>query len=120
MQHRWRQFRGGAAALILLALSAAPSAQNGWQFRDWKTGALSGATSVQTRGVCASLIALTGYEFSITTATTVAAGSDWPEYCRVVGLIQPELRFEVTLPAAWNGRLYMFGNGGYAGEALDN
>jgi feruloyl esterase len=32
----------------------------------------------------------------------------------------PEVRFEVLLPARWNGRLYMFGNGGYAGEALDN
>jgi len=29
------------------------------------------------------------------------------------------VRFEVSLPTVWNGRLYMFGNGGYAGEALD-
>src|SRR6185503_12128727 len=58
-------------------------------------------------------------EFAVTTATTVPAASDVPEYCRVSGLIQPEVRFEVTLPAVWNGRLYMFGNGGYAGESLD-
>jgi feruloyl esterase len=38
----------------------------------------------------------------------------------VQGLIQPEIRFEVGLPASWNGRLYMFGNGGYAGENLAN
>ncbi len=31
------------------------------------------------------------------------------------GQILPEIRFEVDLPAAWNRRLYMFGNGGYAG-----
>src|SRR6185369_12433215 len=28
-------------------------------------------------------------------------------------------RFELELPSAWNGRLYMFGNGGYAGENLE-
>ena len=33
--------------------------------------------------------------------------------------MQPEVRFEVSLPAAWNGRLYMFGNGGFAGEIAD-
>src|SRR5262249_20733686 len=32
---------------------------------------------------------------------------------------QPEIRFEVNLPAVWNGRVYMFGNGGYAGESLE-
>jgi Tannase and feruloyl esterase len=37
----------------------------------------------------------------------------------VLGQILPEVRFELSLPAQWNGRLYMFGNGGYAGEALD-
>ena len=55
----------------------------------------------------------------MTTATGVPATPDAPEYCRVSGQIQPEIRFEVSLPAVWNGRLYMFGNGGYAGEALD-
>ena len=44
---------------------------------------------------------------------------DTAAYCRVTGLVQPEVRFEVSLPAAWNGRLYMFGNGGFAGEAPD-
>jgi tannase/feruloyl esterase len=29
------------------------------------------------------------------------------------------VRFELSLPRSWNGRLYMFGNGGYAGEPLD-
>jgi len=31
----------------------------------------------------------------------------------------PEIRFEVNLPASWNSRFYMTGNGGYAGESLD-
>jgi feruloyl esterase len=39
-----------------------------------------------------------------------------PEHCRITGVIAPEVRFEVNLPAAWNRRFYMHGNGGFAGE----
>jgi feruloyl esterase len=95
------------------------AAQNGSQFREWKPAALADAVQAKPRAACATLVALTGYDFSVITATTVAASADAPEYCRVIGQIQPEIRFEISLPAAWNGRLYMFGNGGYAGESLD-
>jgi len=106
--------------ILGLVLATAPvSAQNSSQFRDWKSSALADAAQIKPRGACASLVALTAYEFSVTTAVVVPASSDAPEHCRVAGLIQPEIRFEVSLPAVWNGRLYMFGNGGYAGEALD-
>jgi feruloyl esterase len=94
-------------------------AQNGAQFRDWKAGALAGGGAAKPSVPCLALVALTGYEFSVSTATQVAAAGDAPEFCRVTGLIAPEVRFELELPSAWNGRLYMFGNGGYAGESLD-
>ena len=42
-----------------------------------------------------------------------------PDFCRVLIQVQPEIRIEVSLPARWNRRLYMFGNGGYAGENLE-
>jgi cytochrome c5 len=48
----------------------------------------------------------------------VPAEAAAPEFCRVLGQVAPEVRFEVSLPAAWNGRLYMFGNGGFAGESF--
>ena len=70
------------------------------------------------RASCLCGPALTGFELSITTAVIVAAAGDTPEFCRVSGQIQPEIRFEVGLPGSWNGRLYMFGNGGFAGESL--
>ena len=35
-------------------------------------------------------------------------------------MVQPEINIEVNLPAAWNSRLYMFGNGGWAGEPFDS
>lgn len=69
---------------------------------------------------CAELRELTGYEFTVATANLVPGSANAPEYCRVTGQILPEVRFEVSLPTAWNGRFYMTGNGGYAGESLDS
>lgn len=54
------------------------------------------------------------------TATPVAATDAAPAHCRVTGQLSPEIAFEVSLPAKWNGRFYMIGNGGHAGEALDD
>ena len=68
---------------------------------------------------CASLRALTGYEFSIATAEMIPGINGAPEFCRVTGLIQPEIQFEVALPSSWHGRLLMIGNGGFAGEDLN-
>jgi hypothetical protein len=53
-------------------------------------------------------------------ARAVAADGNVPEHCRVSGVLAPEIAFEVSLPAPWNGRLYMIGNGGHAGEGLDD
>jgi len=106
--------------VVVIALLIAPaSAQNGSQFRDWRSSVLADATTISPKTPCTALIALTGYEFSIVSAVSVPGSADAPAHCRVSGLIPPEIRFEVSLPSSWNGRLYMFGNGGYAGEALD-
>ena len=53
-------------------------------------------------------------------AMAMPAASGAPAHCRVTGLIAPEIAFEVSLPSKWNGRFYMIGNGGLAGEALDD
>ncbi len=79
----------------------------------------AGESTLAPKIACAELRALTGYEFTIESATLVPPAADAPEYCRVRGLIQPEIQFEVSLPVTWNRRLYMFGNGGFAGESLD-
>jgi len=68
---------------------------------------------------CSDLRALTNNQMTVAIAVTVPAAADAPEHCRVVGQILPRVGFEVRLPAEWNGTFYMFGNGGYAGEALD-
>ncbi len=53
-------------------------------------------------------------------AHSVPAEGNTPAHCRVSGVLSPEIAFEVNLPTAWNGRLFMIGNGGHAGEELDN
>jgi len=68
---------------------------------------------------CADLRALTNNEVTVAIAIRMPATADAPEHCRVSGQIIPQVGFEVRLPTEWNGSFYMFGNGGYAGEALD-
>jgi feruloyl esterase len=112
------RFRRGRTCLLLGLLAGGPALSHlgaqASQFERWQDRTPPKAPRLS----CAALRALTSYEFSIDTATLVAATDTTPEFCRVLGLVAPEIRFEVALPTAWNGRLYMFGNGGYAGESL--
>jgi len=81
---------------------------------------LIGAQNARPAIVCGDLRSLTNNEISIASALLVPATADAPEHCRVSGQVLPQVGFEVGLPTQWNGRFYMFGNGGYAGEALDS
>jgi feruloyl esterase len=63
---------------------------------------------------CKDLIATSDYQYTIIAATEINDGTV-PVHCRVTGLVPSEVRFELNLPAQWNGRLYMYGNGGLAG-----
>src|SRR5215475_7220173 len=68
---------------------------------------------------CADLRSLTNNEMSIAIAESVPESPDAPAHCRVAGQILPTVGFEVHMPAEWNGRFVMFGNGGFAGDSLD-
>jgi feruloyl esterase len=103
--------------VVALALIPAARAQNGSQLKNWKPS-LNQGVALKPKTECSAMVSLTGYEFSIETATLVPASGDVPEYCRVTGQILPEVRFELSLPTIWNSRFYMFGNGGFAGESL--
>ena len=103
----------GSALALTLVVGTLARAQGRPQFRDWKP---SPGGPVKTKLACGALKSLTDYEFSINTAALVASGSDAPEHCRVTGQILPEVRFELSLPTAWNRRFYMLGNGGFAGQ----
>lgn len=53
-------------------------------------------------------------------AEVVAADGAVPGHCRINGTIAPEIHFQVNLPSSWNGRFYMIGNGGHAGQQPDD
>lgn len=113
---------GAKSVLAALALSSllvplGASAQNGYSFTDAASSAVRySAAPVKAAMSCAAVSGLATMETTIISARAVPAADGVPEHCRVTGLIQPEIRFEVNLPANWNRRLYMHGNGGFAGE----
>jgi hypothetical protein len=106
--------------LVLLMLLGGTSLYGqgggGVQFRDWTVPAPTGKPAM----VCSELRSLTSLELSVISAILIPASASAPEHCRVSMMAQPEINIEVNLPTAWNGRLYMFGNGGWAGEAFES
>ena len=64
---------------------------------------------------CKDLIATSNYDYTVINARAIPATDAVPAHCRISGLVETEIRFEVNLPLQWNGRLYMYGNGGLAG-----
>ena len=60
----------------------------------------------------------------VNTATVVRATSDTPEYCRLLGVIQPidpnapPISFQLNLPMVWNQKSMQFGGGGFDGKLV--
>jgi len=77
-------------------------------------------TSFVPSTTCAELEAISLPDLVRIAAVSMPAEGDVPAHCRVRGMLDPEIAFEVNLPARWNGRFYMIGNGGLAGERADD
>jgi feruloyl esterase len=113
--------RSAAVRASALIASAAAIAAHGQPFADARAsqaGYVGGA--LRPPAACEQLDTSRIADVVEIAARTLAAEGDTPEHCRVSGVLSPEIAFEVSLPTPWNGRLYMIGNGGHAGEALDN
>ena len=78
---------------------------------------------------CESVKSLSVPGLTINSATSVPAGSftlpsagnrnatvEVPDFCRVAGVIAPEIKFELWMPAQWNRKFLTVGNGGLAGS----
>src|SRR5262249_48824838 len=89
----------------ILCAAAAASAQG---LRDY-TGPVP---DVKPAMSCSALRALTSYDLTVISALNIPAAGEVPQHCRVSLMVQPSINIEVNLPTAWNGRFYMFGNGG--------
>jgi feruloyl esterase len=109
------------AALVGMAcLGPGPRVLHAQAFADAKTSLSGYATStIAPHGGCEALAGFKDKELVQIQARTIPASGDVPEHCRVSGVLTPEVAFEVDLPSRWNGRFYMIGNGGHAGEGFD-
>jgi hypothetical protein len=107
----------GIATLMIVAVTTA-RAQD---FSDVKTALVDySQANLEARKGCQEMGKFKSKDIVQITAVAIPATDESPVYCRVSGLLNPEIAFEVSLPAKWNGRFYMIGNGGFAGDALDN
>jgi len=52
-------------------------------------------------------------------AEEVSASDALPAHCKVTGVIDARIRFELLLPDEWNGKFMMGGGGGYVGEVVN-
>src|SRR5450759_1998159 len=84
--------------------------------------AVAGVLCAQNKPVtgCADLRSLTNNQISVAVAVPLPATPEAPAHCRVFGQVLPQVGFEIRMPAEWNGRFMMIGNGGYAGEPTDS
>ena len=53
------------------------------------------------------------------TITAVTQETQGAPYCKVAGVIGPEIRFELLLPEKWNGKFVMGGGGGFVGSVVN-
>jgi feruloyl esterase len=75
---------------------------------------------------CESLTNLNLSGVTISQAVSVPAGQftppaekdavKVPAFCRVAGVVTPEVKFEIWMPSGWNQKLLIAGNGGLAGS----
>ncbi|MGD0133129.1 MAG: tannase/feruloyl esterase family alpha/beta hydrolase [Bryobacteraceae bacterium] len=117
MRNRPMLFALGVAALMATSVTTARAQA----FADLKTALVDySKADMEPREACDALGKFKAKEIAQITAAQMPASASAPLHCRVTGLLSPEIAFEVSLPAKWNGRFYMIGNGGHAGEAMDD
>lgn len=110
-----RTLMGSVALAAGVAAMSPAAAQNRFSFTSTDTADF--ATPVAAAE--ADCDALNSASFDgVTFLSATREQVDGAGFCRVSGVISPAIQFEIALPDSWNRRLYMFGNGGYAGEDL--
>lgn len=93
-------------------------------------GAQDGCVQLQGGRISASAIGLPTRGAIVESATSIPASTAagrpaLPAFCKVLGSIKPvdptapAIRFEISLPMAWNGKALMLGGGGFNGTIPD-
>jgi len=109
---RIRFWAAATAALASLSLTPAAAQETAAD----ACGALNGLELANLASIEAAAVARGPFQ-SPAGPETEAAPTDLPAHCRVRGVVEPAIRFEVWLPqeATWNGRFQAVGGGGFAG-----
>src|SRR5215510_4235345 len=109
------------AVLATILIAGTPASALAQAFAEVKTALVDySKADIEPSKACEAMGKFTSKDIAQITATSMPAAAQVPAHCRVTGLLSPEIAFEVSLPAKWNGRFYMIGNGGHAGEAMDD
>lgn len=104
--------------LLVLALTVLVTAHlAGCEQTAKTTPAISDDTApLQPPGECAAFAESTIPGTQISAATLITSDSGLPEYCRIQGVIEPDIGFEARFPTqSWNGKYYQAGCGGFCG-----
>jgi len=118
MKLLWRVLGLTAVACAPLALATKAHAQ---AFADVGSALVDYSKSeLVPRQSCKTIGRYKSREIVTIQSAEIAADAAAPAHCRVTGTLSPEIAFEVSLPDHWNGRFYMIGNGGHAGESLED
>ncbi len=106
--------------LIVCALVTGASAR-AQVFADLKSAMVDySKADLAPRKTCETMASFKSKEITKISTAVVPAAGIVPAYCKITGLLSPEIAYEVSLPAKWNGRFYMIGNGGHAGENMED
>jgi hypothetical protein len=125
LRHRWSIHTSGApfvfSTLCVAFLASHPELAHAQVFADAKSALVDySKADIGPNGTCESIARYKRKELREIRAERIAAAESAPAFCRVTGLLAPEIAFEIALPERWNGRFYMIGNGGLAGESLED
>jgi hypothetical protein len=108
-------------SLVIAFLLSAASPVRAQVFADRKNALVDYSKSdMAPQKPCEALGRFQSKDIAQIAAVMVPRTEKIPAFCRVTGFLSPEIAFEVSLPANWNGRFYMIGNGGHAGESLED
>ena len=77
------------------------------------------AADGDAKRTCRNLVRMTDLDYAIEPGMLIPASDAVPQHCRVRGVINRAIRFEVTLPTDWNGRMLFTAVGGAAGVIGD-
>jgi feruloyl esterase len=114
---RFRAFIQSGMTLAAVLIGNAVDAQNADSFLDAERSSVRYRDTPFNGSLeCGDFVSRTSAEFSVLTAQLEQGDTQTPDHCRIIGVIPAEIIFEVNLPLAWNGRFYMYGNGGFAGQ----